>query len=121
MILSLVKKVGAFSLPMAKKVFDYLPEQIATTESSIGDPIFYYIKSSHDCPCAYHDQLRRIDEERATLKRSKKATTSSNETKGSFYIPSNSSSTLSLSLADDATSNPSAHELHRLALTYFIE
>ena len=27
------------------------------SESSVGDPIFYYIKSSHDCPCAYHDQV----------------------------------------------------------------
>ena len=32
------------------------PDHISS-ESSVGDPIFYYIKSSHDCPCAYHDQV----------------------------------------------------------------
>ena len=35
------------------------PEHISS-ESSVGDPIFYYIKSSLDCPCAYHDQVYKL-------------------------------------------------------------
>ena len=89
-------------------------EQMAS-ESTIGDPIFYYIKSSHDCPCPYHDQLRRIDEERATRKRLKGATSkhhamSAATTKGSFYVSSNSSSSSSL---DYETPNRLRDELNR--------
>ena len=45
---------------------------------------------------SYFVQLRRIDENRATLKRAKDLAKKSQSAKGSFYISSNSSSSSSL-------------------------
>ena len=41
----------SYNLMMMKLMFQI------SNESYVSDPVFYYIKSSSDCPCAYHDQV----------------------------------------------------------------
>jgi len=53
------------------------PVPLTPSEAHVNDPIFYYIQSSQNCPCEYHDQIRRIEGERAVTNLSK--TISSND------------------------------------------